>query len=138
MRLAEIMERAGPQTYIRFGDIPASGRSGIGASTNQFTHARRRGDEELGVSVYPARFDRELQKWILDCNNYATLGELVSRERPAFVVTGDHVIDPDYEAPAYGQDSEPLLTNVRVLRPVTYQEIIAPGWGETSTIDEMV
>lgn len=130
MRFYQITEaRAGRKYYVRFGDLPEGGRSAIGASANRFSHMRRRGDHELGVSCYNAEFSAQMQKWELDVNNYATLQSLLVSGRPIYLVVGDHVIDPEYEEPAYGQDQEPLLQNCKVVKHIGLKDLWVPGWG---------
>lgn len=83
--------------YIRFNDLPESGRSRNWAS----------GEVEKGVSVYDARFD-------VVTGRYSTYGALAGAEiayalqdAPVYLVTGEEV--------GRGADGEPLLTNVKVL-----------------------
>ncbi len=78
---------------------------------------QRKGNFEIGVSVYPAVWKSEFKAWELDCNNLATLDELTARKRTAFLVTGKRV--------GWGMDDEPLLRNVKVVKEVPYKEI---GW----------
>lgn len=69
-----------------------------------------------------------MQRWEIDCNNYASLSELLAQKRPAYMVTGDPVIEDGSEV--YGMDDEPLLTNVRIVQRLAYDKLWAPAWGE--------
>lgn len=121
----------GQTAYVRFGDLPEGGRSKIGRAPNIYAHGHieQRGGRELGVSVYEITWDQSHQRWsILDCGNYASLDELFAQKRPAFMVTGDPVVDEE-GIMEYGIDDEPLLTNVQIVRQMRYDELYVPAWG---------
>lgn len=123
------------QFYVRFGDLPEGGRSKIGAAPNHFKAMAQTDTHELGISVYPIEWSNEMNRWAIDCNNLASLDGLFYQKRPAYMVTGEHVEDEDgYDA--YGMDSEPLLTNVQIVKPLPYDQLWVPGWGKDPMPEE--
>lgn len=104
-----MMERV----FLRFGDLPASGRS-----ENFDT-----GELEAGVSVWAAEWDADEQHvvvYVADQPAAASLGHL--SDRPAYLVTGTVV--------GRGSDGEPLLSDATAV-PVEPAEIgwVVDDWG---------
>ena len=105
------MNQAGAPLYIRFGEIPKSGRSRIHLSDDdQF--------EEPGLSVWPAVESNGMYFPVLpeDTNDNGIMDyfELLFRQdRPVYLLTGD-------EMRLEGQDREPLLMNFTVLKEITH------------------
>lgn len=123
--------------YVRFGDLPEGGRSQIGAAPNWVAHLLQTDDHELGVSVYPASWNAGRQRWSIDCDNPASLSELLAQERPAYLVTGEPIQDDDgYDA--CGMDGEPLLKDVSILRQLEYRQIYVPIWSDDEQPEEFV
>jgi len=124
-RVGKLKEDAGQQFYLRLGDLPKGGRSAIGASPNVYKHVQRKGaTHEAGVSVYPVKWNGSRKRWVIDCNNLASLDGLFGQRRPAFIVTGK-------EIGKYGMDDEPLLRGVKIVMEVPYEQLFVPGWGST-------
>ena len=111
MKGDENMKQASVPVYIRFGEIPESGKSGIYA-----------GDElvgqEPGLSVYRAvescgMFFPQLPD---DANENGVMDYfmfLIQQCKPVYLVTGE-------EMRFDGQDREPLLINVKILKEITH------------------
>ena len=88
--------------YIRYGDIPASGRSRNYAD----------GVLEKGVSVYRGKYLPETDEiMITPSHHYQEFGELFIKDRPAYIVVGEEV--------GIGSDGEPLLSGVRKVKKIT-------------------
>lgn len=105
------MKYAKAPLYIRFGDIPTTGKSKVFASDEPI-------GEELGVSVYhavescgmffPILPDESNSDGVMDYFMF-----LLDCEKPVYLVTGD-------ELRFEGKDREPLLQNVIVLKDITH------------------
>jgi hypothetical protein len=141
MRLRDIFperldEESSPEgeLYLRFGDLPKTGRSGRQASHWISAYLSDR-TEEMGVSVYPIHWDSIRNRWSIECGNHATLDQLFAEKRPAFLVTGEHIVD-DEEGDAYGEDGEPLLKDVKIVREVPYDKLYVPEWGSDPLPEE--
>lgn len=129
MRYKEIISEAVQRRYIRFGDIPANERSGIGRSPNYLKHLSRTSDEEIGVSVFDTEWSPARNRWeIVDVGNFATLDALLLDKRPAFLVTGRVV--------GYGMDEESLLRNVKIVQQLRYDEMWVRGWGNDGACEQ--
>jgi hypothetical protein len=125
MRFHEIIAERQQQLYLRLGDLPEGGKSAIGAAPNIYKHIERAGrTHEAGVSVYPVEWDPEINRFVIDCNNLASLDGLFGQRRPAYIVTGRRI-------GKYGMDSEPLLRDVKIVKEVPYNQLNVPGWGST-------
>ncbi len=128
-----LLESAQTQYYIRFGEIPANERSGIGASPNFLAHMMRKGDHEVGVSVYWGKWHEDRKQWeIVDCGNYASLDELThsvkTRHRKIYLVTGVPAEDEENDDWALGMDGEPLIHQVKVIKELQITDIFAGGF----------
>ncbi len=93
--------------YLRFGDIPKSGKS---------AHLIKEGKFEKGVSVYELKGDIH-GKYKIDLKDYkfAHLGQALKNDRPAYIVSGKVV--------GYGSDGEPLLKGAKIVRKASTREV---------------
>ena len=104
------MKQADLPLYIRFGEIPESGRSRIHLDDND-TY------EEPGLSVWRAVECSRMYFPVLpeDANENAVMDYfrlILSQDRSVYLVTGD-------EMRLEGQDREPLLQNAIILKDIT-------------------
>lgn len=122
------------KTYLRFGEIPKSGKSGIGDAWRR--QAALYGEivptEEQGVSVYEAvPVDiKGAKKWRPLVNELQTFmgvyGDSCKGTRTIYLITGE-------ELPEGGSDGEPLLKadTIEVLKKLSFKDIyhkeIDPG-----------
>lgn len=131
-----LVEKSG-QLYVRFGEIPKSGKSGIGRSPNWIHAMQRTSDEEAGVSCYWATYHKETDQWVLeDVGNVASVVELIAQadagRRKIYVVTGD-------ELDEQGTDGEPLLQNVKIVKEIpSIQNILVPGCFDGKEVEEQI
>lgn len=88
------------KTFVRFGDIPA-----LGKSKNYLTEVN-----EIGISVYDAvELEDGSVRIIFPNLTYSACVSLSGViERPMYEVSGDIV--------GTGSDGEPLLKNIRIIR----------------------
>ena len=106
-----MMQQAGLPLYIRFGELPESEKSRIYAG-DQIV------GEEVGVSVWKA-IESNGMYWPMlpeDVNENGIADYfqfLLDSDKPVYLVTGEEM---RYE----GQDREPLLMNVIVIKEITH------------------
>ena len=96
--------RKQPKTYIRYGELPPTGKSRIHNRAGEII------GEEKGISVFEYIEGRGI---IVPDNkdaqdDFFTLSK--SYWKPAYLVTGDEV--------GIGRDGEPLLKNVKVIKTI--------------------
>ena len=106
-----MINQAGVPVYIRFGEIPASGVSGISGGDVVVGH-------EVGLSVYRAIESSGHYYPLLpeDTNENGVLDYftfLIEQNKPVYLVTGE-------EMRFEGQDREPLLQNFTILKEITH------------------
>ena len=108
------------QYYLRFGLWPENERSGI-----YLNSPGKPIGYEPGVSVYPAHYDEDKGRWIIDdwggtVYYYPSLDSLISDaedgDREIFIVTGDE-LEQD------GTDGEPLIRNVKLHKKIQITDI---------------
>lgn len=105
-----MIQQASVPVYIRFGEVPESGKSNIYAGDEVI-------GQEVGLSVYRAiecdgMYFPQLPK---DANKNGVLDYfmfLIQQKHPVYLVTGE-------EMRFEGQDREPLLQNFTVLKELT-------------------
>ena len=107
----KLMKQASVPLYIRFGEIPENGKSGIYASGTKV-------GEEVGLSVYKAIEANGLYFPLLpEDANESSIADyfdfLIYQERKVYLLTGDVI---RFE----GQGREPLLQNHTVLKDITH------------------
>lgn len=97
-----------PLVYIRFGNLPLSGKSTI------YRNGEIKLGEELGVSCYRGIIIDDKVYIILPHNGASTAEMLVwqynHHERPLYIVDGDEI--------GLGTDGEPILDNVKIIKQV--------------------
>lgn len=109
--------------YIRLGDIPEGERSRIGAAPNHIAARYQTSDHEKGVSVFDTQWNETLKRWaIINVGNFASLDELFTQQRPAYLVTGKR-------QRSTGIDGESLLRSVIIAKQLAYNELCVAGWG---------
>lgn len=93
--------------YIRFGDIPQSGKS-----TNHLIGIR-----QSGVSVYKCRIYDNNSVYIQMPSIFGTSLSSLSAilERPIFIISGNYI--------GTGSDGQPILQNCKIINEVKRNEI---------------
>lgn len=122
MRISEVTYGS-DQLYVRFGEPPEGGKSRVWGAPNWYV-AGRVGQDEAGLSVYPIEWDAEMARYDIICHNAASLDELLSQKRTAYMLTGVEHADEE------GIDGEPLLIKFNVVRKMEYHELFYWGWKE--------
>jgi hypothetical protein len=120
--------------YIRFGDIPKSGKS--------WNHLHN--EPEKGVSAYPVKWNTGKNKWEiieneLNDGGLASLYELTynvvheDNKRPIYIISGQALND-------LGQDGEPLLdhTKIKILKKISPADFFSYELGDDWHLDESV
>lgn len=131
MRLYEIKQPSQQkfEQFVRFGELPENGKSGIGRSPNWIAAMYRTSDEELGISVYETY--QKNGKWVIDApvDSYGTLNELCNDayegQRKIYLVSGIRVKHKGNFAS--GMDGEPLIKTAKILKELTLYDIFVPG-----------
>lgn len=107
--------------FIRFGDLPESGRSGVWAPDG-----RRRG-QERGVSAYAAAWDEREGLWAVDLPRVndttaqALIADAAAGHRRVLLLRGTQIRG------CCGADGEPLVRGAAILREVSLSRIFVPG-----------
>lgn len=98
-----IPEKTESDIYIRFGDLPKSGKSKNFAT----------GEDENGISVYEARYDIMLASY--EITGSALIGAAVDkmlRGEKIYLVTGEEV--------GTGSDGEPVIQKTKILNELEF------------------
>lgn len=121
---ASLMEENSNNQYVRFGLWPENERS-IVRVTDDETY-------EEGVSVFHTKWNSQYKKWEIWASDYGvgvhdpirTLQAYITKMRvgqmPVFLVSGDLV--------GTGYDREPLLRNVKKIKELSCEDILAPQY----------
>ena len=97
--------------YVRFGEIPANGKS-----KNHFTD-----EYEKGVSVYEAlERDEKISILLPSLTGSACVSLSGVLDRPMYIVDG--------ELCGTGSDGEPLLKNCKIVREIKNINHSSEGW----------
>lgn len=116
--------RWGRGPFIRFGRWPEDEMSEIfyAYGDTRFTH-------EPGVSVYPAKWDEDKNRWAITCDNQLSVCEENAATRFAMSATdGVDIFLVEGDIVSLGVDFEPLIRNVEVISELSCKEICTPGY----------
>ena len=103
--------------YVRFGGIPASGRS-----KNHLTD-----EEEAGVSVYEALYRNGKYQILLPkmaSHSVGTLGMCFNVAQGLYAYTDQALSLVTGKFVGYGSDGEPLLQNCKIVRQLFNDQVI--------------
>lgn len=127
--LMTLDESVKEEFFIRFGDLPKSGKSKIGPGTNPLAlWGREDTDNEAGVSVWETEFNKNKNRWVIHAGNYASLAELFAQARPIYLVKGEIV--------GYGSDGEPVISDATIIKKLSPKEVDVPGWSDDDWIPQ--